>query len=136
MLWHAQITELTDKGKNKFEDLSADLSIPHTALAAGDTLTLGGVTAQILAPLEPNTEDDNDQSLVMMVTANGRKILLTGDMQFTEEKTLLDTGISLEADVLKVGNHGNPDGTSIPAGGTLSVACQGGSGDLIWPGED
>lgn len=113
MLYHASITELTDKGVNKFERLSEELSIPHTALNAGEALTLAdGVTAEVLAPLVPNTEDDNDQSLVLMVTANGRTVLLTGDMQFAEEQTLLDAGTSLKADVLKVGNHGNPDATS------------------------
>jgi hypothetical protein len=33
-------------------------------------------------------------------------------MQFAEEDTLLAAGIDLSADVLKVGNHGNPDATS------------------------
>lgn len=113
MLYHASITELTDKGVNKFERFSEELSIPHTALNAGDTFPLAeGVTAEVLAPLVPNDEDDNDQSLVLMVTANGRTVLLTGDMQFAEEQSLLDAGASLKADVLKVGNHGNPDATS------------------------
>ena len=113
MLYHAEFTELTKKGVNKFERFSEELGIPHTALAAGDVLTLGGgVTAEVIGPLYPNTEDDNDQSLVLMVQANGRKILLTGDMQFAEEATLLSAGKDVSADVLKVGNHGNPDATS------------------------
>ena len=113
MLYHADITELTKKGVNKFERFSEELGIPHTALTAGDVLTLGsGVTAEVIGPLYPNSEDDNDQSLVLMVQANGRKVLLTGDMQFAEEATLLGAGTDVSADVLKVGNHGNPDATS------------------------
>ena len=112
-LYHAAITELTKKGVNKFERFSEELDIPHTALSAGDILTLAeGVTAEVLAPLYPNSEDDNDQSLVLMIHANGRKILLTGDMQFAEEATLLTAGKDVSADILKVGNHGNPDATS------------------------
>ena len=38
-------------------------------------------------------------------------MLLAGDMEFPEEKTLLDAGLIPHADVLKVGNHGNPDAT-------------------------
>lgn len=111
-LYHASITELTKKGVNKFERFSEELDIPHTALDAGDTLTLApGVTAEVLAPLTENEEDDNDQSLVLMVEAFGKKILFTGDMQFAEELTLLKKGTDLKADVLKVGNHGNPDAT-------------------------
>lgn len=112
-LYHAGITELTKKGVNKFERFSEELGIPHTALSAGDSLTLAeGVTAEVLGPLYPNSEDDNDQSLVLMIHASGRKILLTGDMQFAEEATLLNAGKDLSADILKVGNHGNPDATS------------------------
>ena len=36
---------------------------------------------------------------------------LTGDMQFAEEQTLIDSGADLKSDLLKVGNHGNPDAT-------------------------
>ena len=113
MLYHAEFTELTDKGVNEFEKLSEKLGIPHETLSAGMMLTLGeNVTAEVIAPLVPNAEDDNDQSLVLMVSVHGRKLLLTGDMQFAEEQTLLDAGVDLKADVLKVGNHGNPDATS------------------------
>lgn len=112
-LYHAEFTELTKKGVNKFERFSQELNIPHQALTAGDILTLSeGVTAEVLGPLYPNSEDDNDQSLVLMISANGKKLLLTGDMQFAEETTLLTAGKDVSADVLKVGNHGNPDATS------------------------
>lgn len=112
MLYHSDITELTKKGVNKFERFSEELGIPHRALTAGEALTLsGGVTAEVLGPLEPNEEDDNDQSLVLKVWANGRTILFTGDMQFAEERSLMSAGTDLSADVLKVGNHGNPDAT-------------------------
>lgn len=111
-LYHADITELTKKGVNKFERFSEELDIPHEELTAGDVLTLAeGVTAEVLGPLEPNEEDDNDQSLVLRVSANGRRVLFTGDMQFAEERSLMSAGVDLAADVLKVGNHGNPDAT-------------------------
>lgn len=122
-LYHADITELTDKGVNKFERFSEELSIPHTELSAGQTLTLdGGIELEVLGPLVPNTDDDNDQSLVLMLRVSGRKILLTGDMQFAEEQTLLSSGADLSADILKVGNHGNPDATSEDFAAAVSPA--------------
>ncbi|MDD3213217.1 MAG: lamin tail domain-containing protein, partial [Eubacteriales bacterium] len=66
----------------------------------------------VLGPVVYNSEDDNDNSLVLRLGANGRSFLFTGDMQFAEEGTLLAAGVDLQADVLKVGNHGNPDATS------------------------
>ena len=65
----------------------------------------------MLAPTELNEDDDNDNSLVLMLHANGHTALLTGDMQFKEERTLLRRNADVSADILKVGNHGNPDAT-------------------------
>ena len=48
----------------------------------------------------------------MKLMINGRTLLFTGDMQFAEEQTLMDAGVDLSADILKVGNHGNKDATS------------------------
>ena len=113
MLYRANYSQPSKKGVNKFDELSAELALPQTILQAGDALHLTeNVDIRVLGPLVYNEEDDNDNSLVLMLVANGRKILLTGDMQFAEEETLLSSGCELHAEVLKVGNHGNPDATS------------------------
>ncbi|MEZ4628590.1 MAG: hypothetical protein R2912_11080 [Eubacteriales bacterium] len=41
----------------------------------------------------------------------GKSFLFTGDMQFAEEQEIIASGAVLKSDVLKVGNHGNPDAT-------------------------
>ena len=51
-------------------------------------------------------------SLVLYAEAAGGSILLAGDMEFPEETDLLAAGSIPEADVLKVGNHGDGDATS------------------------
>ena len=71
-------------------------------LLSGDTLPLDGGTLEVLGPLEADPEKEDNNSLV----------LLAGDMEFPEEETLLNAGLISHADVLKVGNHGNPDATS------------------------
>jgi competence protein ComEC len=99
-------------GTNKITTLSQRLLLPLTRLSAGDAIPLGDKNAfTVLGPETMNQDDDNDNSLVLMLSANGRDILFTGDMQFAEEATLLEAGASLKTDVLKVGNHGNPDAT-------------------------
>ena len=98
--------------RNVIEGLAEDLSLAHQTLSAGDTIDIGGgAYFEVLGPVEYNL-GDNDNSLVMKLHAGGVTVLLTGDMQNAEEKTLLDAGIDVTADVLKVGNHGNPDATS------------------------
>ncbi len=94
-------------------ETAVDYSVPRTILNVGDTVTASGdAVFTALAPSRLNTVDDNDNSLVLRLCVNGRSVLFTGDMQFDEELTLLDTGADVSADVLKVGNHGNSDATS------------------------
>ncbi len=112
-LYSAEISEDKKDGTNKIEELAIEFSIPHVRLAAGDTVELvPEIDFDVLGPLEYNSDDDNDNSLVLKLSINGKAFLFTGDMQFAEETTLLSNGADLSADVLKVGNHGNPDATS------------------------
>ena len=83
-----------------------------TFLFAGDTLPLDGGSLTVVGPLEKNEELENNNSLVLLAEGGGGKILLTGDMEFPEEKSLLKAGAVPAADVLKIGNHGESDATS------------------------
>ncbi len=104
---------LNDLGENKITLLAERYGKENIKLAAGDNVKLcEGVYAEVLGPLEYNGDDDNDNSLVLRVAVNGGVFLFTGDMQFTEEFSLIEAGAELAADVLKVGNHGNKDATS------------------------
>jgi len=108
----SSIGEQTKNGVEKVVKLCEGLSLPHAELNAGQSVAVtDDVSFSILGPLEMNEDDDNDNSLVLRFTVQNTTFLLTGDMQFAEEDTLLDAGIDLSADVLKVGNHGNPDAT-------------------------
>lgn len=112
-LYSAEISMDKDSGKNAIEQVAQELSLTHQKLSAGDTVDIGGgAYFEVLGPVSYNGDDDNDNSLVMKLHAGGVTVLLTGDMQFAEESTLLAAGADLSADVLKVGNHGNPDATS------------------------
>ena len=103
----------TDKnGTGKIVKRAEKLGLAHKELRAGDEVAIAdGVSFQVLGPTELNEEDDNDNSLVLRLRYGGKTFLLTGDMQFAEEQTLIDSGADLKSDLLKVGNHGNPDAT-------------------------
>lgn len=83
-----------------------------TYLSAGDTLPLDGGKLTVVGPLEKNEEVENCNSLVLLAEGGGGSILLTGDMEFPEEASLLDAGLIPHADVLKIANHGESDATS------------------------
>lgn len=110
--YRAEFAEANKKGQAKLDKKLGKVGLESTILRAGDRISLGGdAYAEVLAPTELNEDDDNDNSLVLMLHANGHRALLTGDMQFREERTLLRRNADVSADILKVGNHGNPDAT-------------------------
>lgn len=58
-----------------------------------------------------NSHKANDQTLILMVQCKGKRFLLMADGEQTLEKQLLDEGIDLNCDVLKVGHHGSATST-------------------------
>lgn len=78
-------------------------------LQAGDAVSLGGATLEVLAPAQLNEDKDDNNSLVMMLHSDEGRILLAGDMEFPEEGVLLQSGADVACDVLKVPNHADDD---------------------------
>ena len=101
-----------EDGKHPVEKATKKTDYEINYLASGDTLPLDGGKLTVLGPLELNEEAENNNSLVILAEGGGGSILLTGDMEFPEEDSLLKAGLIPHADVLKVGNHGEGDATS------------------------
>lgn len=76
----------------------------------------GEVFFDVLYPekqlLGTNFKDLNNSSIVMKISYRNRQIMLTGDMGFEEENSLIKTGLDLKADILKVGHHGSSTSSS------------------------
>ena len=58
-----------------------------TLLQPGDTLSDGLLT--VIGPIQEREESENDNSLVLVASGGGGKMLLTGDMEYDEENDLL-----------------------------------------------
>ena len=82
------------------------------SLASGDILDLGGVTARVWLPDKPDPENENNNSLVLMLTHGNMKFLMMGDAELEEEALLMESGMDLNAQVLKLGHHGEDDASS------------------------
>ena len=82
----------------------------YNALKAEDSLSLGEVTLDVLWPPQPHIFSDlNANSLVMMLNYGKFRCLLAGDLTVEGERRLLEQGVILRADVLKIGHHGAGD---------------------------
>jgi beta-lactamase superfamily II metal-dependent hydrolase len=60
--------------------------------------------------LHGTRSDPNNDSLVVMAEAGGRRVLLTGDIESEAQTTLIAAGVDLRADVVKVPHHGSAYG--------------------------
>jgi len=76
----------------------------------GDTLSLGDARITILGPVAQYAET-NDTSIVLKAVYGQTSFLFTGDMEIAAETDLLDAGMDVKADVLKVGHHGSNTST-------------------------
>jgi len=106
------LSEQNKDSVGKIIKLCDKFGLKHTELTAGQAVPVtDSVSFAVLGPIEFNEDEDNENSLVLRFRYGETTFLFVGDAQLPEEQTLLDSGADLSADVLKVGNHGNPDAT-------------------------
>ncbi len=94
----------------------ADERVPVRTPRAGDVFTVGGLRLDVLSPDRcwTGTESDtNNDALVLMASYDGDTILLATEPEEPAQEWLLETGVPVHADVLKVPHHGAA--TSVPA---------------------
>ena len=76
----------------------------------GASFLLGDALVTVLGPVKDYAET-NDTSIVMKVVYGDTSFLFTGDMERDAENDMLDYGMDVKADVLKVGHHGSNTST-------------------------
>lgn len=77
-----------------------------------DSFYLGAAKITFLGPVHTDYDDLNNTSLVLRVDYGEVSFLFTGDMESLAEHDLLESGVNLKADVLKVGHHGSYSSSS------------------------
>ncbi|MEM3873948.1 MAG: ComEC/Rec2 family competence protein [Candidatus Bathyarchaeia archaeon] len=71
------------------------------------------VNFTILNPVQPlNFTEVNSNSIVLRLQAGNVAFLFTGDATFEAEESMMDTGLNLSSQVLKVAHHGSRYATS------------------------
>lgn len=116
------VARFYDNGGNEpalaeLREMARARGIPAQTLGAGDGINFGDGGISILHPSGEFLErrgkrSANDRSLMLAVTMNGARILLTADIGVAAERHLIGDGAVLNADVLKLGHHGSRGSTS------------------------
>ena len=89
---------------------TADTGVPMQTIGAGDVLRFGEVTAEALSPApvaNTNAPSRNNDSVVLRVRYGSKTFILTGDIEKETEIALLNQGVNLQSDVVKVAHHGS-----------------------------
>ena len=80
----------------------------------GEQIYLGaGTYLEIVAPVSEDYDDLNDYSVVARLVHGENSFLFTGDIEKPAEQDILETGVFLEADVLKAAHHGSSTSSSV-----------------------
>ncbi|WP_292520496.1 MBL fold metallo-hydrolase [Methanoculleus sp.] len=92
-----------------YENLLAlveEQGIPYAVAERGQTIALHpDLEIQVLNPASRPLGETNEDSVVLKVTYGEVSYLLTGDAGEPAEESMMEAGINLDADVLKVGHH-------------------------------
>ena len=82
-------------------------------LKSGDVLPIGSdASLTVLGPVRKDTENENNNSLVMRFSSPHGSVLFAGDMKAEEEYDLLTEKLLSQTDVLKCGHHGDSEASS------------------------
>jgi len=105
-------TKVQQAWEKLIEQENADVvdAVQGTKIVAGSNLT-----AEILFPFYSvdvsGKGKSNNSSVVMKIQSGQKSFLLTGDIAKREENEMIERGIDLSADVLKVAHHGSKNST-------------------------
>ncbi len=78
----------------------------------GAVYDLGDASFKIIGPIETDESNLNNYSIVLKVTFGDMDIIMTGDAETKVEKTIIESGEALDAEILKVGHHGSDTSSS------------------------
>ncbi len=91
---------------------------PRAYAQRGMRLLVGDLRITVLnpaaTPMRGTASDENNNAIVLRLDYGQTSLLLTGDAETEAEAAMIAAGLSLRADVLKVGHHGSNGSTSAP----------------------
>ena len=89
-----------------------DIGYDTRKVKSGDNILLEDITLKVLGPINKASEINNN-SIVIQINIYNHKILLAGDMEYSEEMDLIGKyNNTLKSEVLKLGHHGSSSSTS------------------------
>lgn len=102
----------SDASVNRVKSLVTDKNGKIYTAEPGMNFKIGEFEITLIAYYS-RLSDINDRSVTVMAEIDGIKFLLTGDAGEPAESAMINDGINLDCDVLKVGHHGSNTSNSL-----------------------
>jgi competence protein ComEC len=104
----------TDEGSifRDFRTAVAETGVPEQKVRRGDEFSLGGLTFYVLNPPSPPLSNTNKNSMVLRFKYKKTTVLLMADADQVTEEDILEEGLSVDADIVKLGHHGSDESSS------------------------
>ncbi len=95
---------------------AAKKNVPIVIVGAGDRIRHGSTSIEIIGPSNAliGSGDLNDTGIIERIETPEWRAILTADIGMSVEKYLLRGGLSLRADIMKIGHHGSKYSSSVP----------------------
>ncbi len=94
----------------RFATTMREVGRPVEKIGAGDVLRFGEVSAQVLWPPPGGDQDApsrNNDSIMLLIRYGDKTFLMTGDIEKEGEAAVLNEGLDLRTDLVKVAHHGS-----------------------------
>ena len=73
----------------------------------GDTFSLGSGSFQIISPVSYGHEDENQDSIGIIIKNGSDRFFIGGDIGLEGEQEILESGMDIQADVMLMNHHGS-----------------------------
>jgi len=103
-------------GNDIFEEylmVLRNLEIPRKTLKYGSRLQLADLILDVVSPIGKLSGNMNEDSIVAQLRYGDVNFLLAADLTKKGEKKLINKGVDLQSQILKIGHHGACDATSV-----------------------
>lgn len=109
---------ISAKDKVSYTEINPREILPHfentelIELNGGESLDLGGIQVNVWLPPTVDSNNENNNSMILQIVHGSNHFLFMGDAETDEENAFMHSDFSLSATVLKLGHHGETDATS------------------------
>ncbi len=91
--------------------LSSDAE--YLEVKRGENIVDGNLNFSVLSPFYIDENDANNNSIVLRLVYKSISFLFMGDAEYETESSIVNSGILIKSDILKIGHHGSNTSSSI-----------------------